>query len=124
MNDRDELAREVFIADNSGQSREDSLKDWAEYDFASEQSYAHTIADGLIAAGYRKPRTITTVEELDALAMGSKVVSAGYEWTKNYLTINTPSGGIEREVWFNVYDDFDAAADIELPATVLWEPLP
>jgi hypothetical protein len=69
-----------------------------------------------------KPRTITTVEELDALPMGSKVVSAGYEWTKNYATTNTPSGGIEREVWFNVYDDFDMSEDLALPAVVLHEP--
>lgn len=124
MNARDELAREIFIADNGGQSREASLRDWSEYDFASDQSYAHNIADGLLAAGWTKPRTIENAEELDALPMGSKVVSAGYEWTKNYATANTPSGGIEREVWFNVYDDFDTSEDFTLPATVLYEPTP
>ena len=31
------------------------------------------LADAIIAAGYRKPRTITTAEELDALPVGSVV---------------------------------------------------
>lgn len=54
MSARDDLAREIFIADNAGQSREASLADWAAYDMATAQSYAHNIADGLIAAGYGK----------------------------------------------------------------------
>jgi hypothetical protein len=32
------------------------------------------IADNILDAGYRKPRTITTVEELDALPFGSVVL--------------------------------------------------
>ena len=32
------------------------------------------VADAVLAAGYRKPRTITTAEELDALPDGSAVV--------------------------------------------------
>ena len=32
-------------------------------------------ADALLAAGYRKPRTITTAEELDALPRGAVVLS-------------------------------------------------
>ena len=35
--------------------------------------YAYPIADALLAAGYRRPRTITTVAELDALGIGSAV---------------------------------------------------
>ncbi|MFS0715508.1 hypothetical protein ABC337_04820 [Arthrobacter sp. 1P04PC] len=37
------------------------------------------VADHILAAGYRKPRTITTVEELDALAEGSVILSNGGE---------------------------------------------
>lgn len=33
-------------------------------------------ADAIVAAGYRKPRTITTVEELDALPEGSVIRDA------------------------------------------------
>ena len=68
------------------------------------------------------PRTITTVGELDALPVGSKVVSAGYEWAKNYQTNHTPGYEAEREVWFNVYDDFETSEELSLPATVLYEP--
>lgn len=34
-------------------------------------------ADAILAAGYRKPRTITTTEELDALPVGSVVLRNG-----------------------------------------------
>lgn len=51
MSARDELAREIFIADNSGQSREASLKDWEAY-LPGEYAYTYGIADGLLAAGY------------------------------------------------------------------------
>ena len=53
MSARDELALEVFIADNSGQTREASLTDWRMLSTAST-AYAHRIADGLLAAGYGK----------------------------------------------------------------------
>lgn len=36
------------------------------------------VAWHLLAAGYRRPRTITTVEELDALAVGSVVYAASH----------------------------------------------
>jgi len=35
----------------------------------------HAAADAILAAGYTKPRTITTVEELDALPEGSVVLA-------------------------------------------------
>lgn len=34
------------------------------------------MADAILAAGYRKPRQVTTVEELDALPFGSVVLDA------------------------------------------------
>ena len=75
MNARDDLALEIFIADNDGQTREASLKDWKMLSTAST-AYAHGIADGLIAAGWTKPRTITTAAEMDALPAGSTVVDS------------------------------------------------
>lgn len=36
-------------------------------------------ADALLAAGYRKPRTITTAEELDALPEGSAVLDNDHD---------------------------------------------
>lgn len=38
--------------------------------------HAPVIADAILAAGYRAPRTITTVEELDALPAGSMVLDS------------------------------------------------
>ena len=35
----------------------------------------HQAADAVLAAGYRKPRTIATVEELDALPDGSFIIT-------------------------------------------------
>lgn len=37
-------------------------------------SDAQAIADDILAAGYRKRRTVTTVEELDALPVGTVVI--------------------------------------------------
>lgn len=62
---RNDLAREIFIADNSGQSREASLKDWEWFATTNiRDEYIgryEAFADGLIAAGWTKPRTISTV---------------------------------------------------------------
>ncbi|MET4059973.1 hypothetical protein ABIB35_001518 [Arthrobacter sp. UYP6] len=65
---RDELALDIFLADNARQSEAEALVDWeAALSITAGTTYAHGIADGLIAKDYRKPRIITTVEELDAL---------------------------------------------------------
>lgn len=52
-NARDELARDIFIADN-WRNTQASGRDW---DWMSDEqvAYAYAIADGLIAKGYRKP---------------------------------------------------------------------
>lgn len=77
MTARDELAREIFITDNHHAKRIVMEAEWAER--GRSQKYAYAIADGLIAAGYHRHRTITTVEELDALAFGSVVLDADGE---------------------------------------------
>ena len=68
-NERDELADELqqFALTHD---REDG-RTWADY------------ADALLAAGYRKPRTITTPEELDALPVGSIILDVENDaWQK------------------------------------------
>lgn len=57
MNERDELAE---IVGNS---------------LVTRNSPKQT-ADEILAAGYRKPRTITTVEELDALPVGTIILDS------------------------------------------------
>lgn len=115
---REELAREIFIADNSGQPREHSLKDWAAYNIATAETYAHNIADGLIAAGWTKPRTITTTEELKGSHAGTLLREPdGDVWSID--------GSTDR--LFLIYDGADTTYDdheLILPATVLWEPAP
>lgn len=73
-------------------------------------------ADALLAAGYRKPQHVTTIEELDALPIGSVILDpAGLSLHKNEFTgwrasngaKNIPAGLLELEA---------------LPATVLYEP--
>lgn len=52
---RDELAREIFLADNARQPEAEALEDWgAALHITAGLTYAHGIADGLIAKGYRK----------------------------------------------------------------------
>lgn len=75
MSTRDDFARDVFLADNSSAPAGVAEKDWDEN--REHHDYAYEIADRLIAAGYSKPRTITTAEELDALPVGSVVLHHG-----------------------------------------------
>ena len=71
-------------------------------------------ADAIIAAGYRKPRTITTREELDELPSGSVVVLADGEpnvlHDNGWVLPNGPGG----------YTSWAIAQS--LPATVVYEP--
>jgi hypothetical protein len=46
------------------------------YDLNEGMATFELLAHATIAAGYRKPRTITTAEELDALPVGSAVLDA------------------------------------------------
>lgn len=99
-NERNELAREIFIADNS-----DSPDPAAEWEIRRAQ-YAYEIADGLLTAGYRKPRTITTAEELDALPDRAVILSR----FKDGIPMHSTMRG-----------DSEFAGNV-LPATILWEP--
>ena len=79
-------------------------------------------ADAILAAGYRKPRTITTAEELDALPDGSIVRDAkGFAWQKYRRPIS------QNPAWFAATrdDDFYNSSDFidanRTPISVLWE---
>ena len=72
---RDDLARDIFIADNSAHPNAGAEWDaFTDIGGACGGDYAYDIADGLLAAGYRKPRTITTAAELDALPAGAVIL--------------------------------------------------
>jgi len=76
-------------------------------------------ADAIIAAGYRKPRTITTVEELDALPVDSVVG----DWTARVYQKDAEEEAPEFPWWMMPGDQRRYPAKrITLPATVLHEP--
>lgn len=74
---------------------------------------AHHAADAVLAAGYRKPRTITTAEELDALPEGSVILSSGGD--------SAQKDGVG--YWYLWGGDIGLeSAEVALPAMVLHEP--
>lgn len=91
-----------------------------EWDAAEPGKYAaHVaghVADAILAVGYRKPRTITNVEQLETVYAGALLVDAvGEQWGVY--------GGEDRlflvaDGWEETYDD----DYIPLPATVVYEP--
>ena len=84
----------------------------------------YAVADAILAAGWRPPaRIVTTVEELDALAVGT-VVMEGDHGTPDDTGwgFKTMPGVFHRfpDGWHVVAGHGERAPD--LPATVLWEP--
>lgn len=68
----------------------------------------------------RKPRTITTVEELDALPEGSVVISGEYRHYRNGMQLSFQKWDDGR--WHRGGRSRDTHPDYFLPATVLHEP--
>ncbi|MDQ5861777.1 MAG: hypothetical protein M3536_05895 [Actinomycetota bacterium] len=84
-------------------------------------------ADAILAAGYRKPRTITTAAELDALPVGSVIRTSGHEdHFDPRVAVKTGFWMSESEWEVADAEDFclDSGELDDLPATVLWEPQP
>lgn len=112
-NARDELAKLLFVVDNR-----DALDAETEWRTAKPeyQDYAYILADAILAAGYTKPRTVTTVEELDALAVGSVVLDGAEYVARKERGGDAPNWAVTLHKFSN-----DASA-LSLPATVLYEP--
>lgn len=101
MSTRDELA--AIIGTSDGFNPNDFTEhDWDDY---------RVNADAILAAGYSKPRTITTAEELDALHM---------------VVVRSKGGSIANIVngraYVFGYEGSAPASTLALPATVLYEP--
>jgi hypothetical protein len=75
------------------------------------REYALAEADVILAAGYRKPRTVTTVAELDALPAGSVIRES------LLVCIKWGSGS-----WGTFSGDSYDSSRIDLPVTVLYTP--
>ncbi len=75
-------------------------------------------ADAILAAGYSKPRTITTVEELDALPVGVVVMDGHGDVARKlrsgWRILVAESGW---DAWLT-----DSMEETYLPATVLFTP--
>ncbi len=101
MNARDELAEVIYKAR------------WVDAVENAEMATDAKMAETILAAGWVKPRTITTVEELDALPLETVVKSAdGNVW-------ECLVGG-----WYETCSRArHASSDIALPAIVLHEPV-
>lgn len=88
------------------------------YDACTPHAEIDEAADDILAAGYRKPRTITTVEELDALSDESVVRSDFGVIHEKRVEFDT-----SRVIWVCPGDtDEHTAGKITLPAIVLHEP--
>jgi len=82
-------------------------------------SHAAHLADAILAAGYRKPRTITTAKELNALPKRTVIRDLdGDVLVADPLT--------DWEMFFQQIDETYhlTAGAVVLPATVLYEPEP
>lgn len=76
-------------------------------------------ADAILAAGYRKPRTITTVEELDRLGRGSTIVEPGGCVWVNDGQSEDPWASFGEDPWGGpIWTD---SSRITLPVTVIRE---
>jgi len=103
MSERDELARK--------------LDEWLDDEAPLNLRRYVPVADAILAAGYRRPRTVTTVEELDALANESLILDATSKCREGLTSI-------EGRNWWRAMGPSKVleSKDIALPATVLHEP--
>lgn len=71
------------------------------------------MADALLAAGYRKPQQVTTLEELDALPFETVIRDSGGHVLERW-------GEPEEKLWATVMvNAFIPCSDIAFPVTVL-----
>jgi hypothetical protein len=79
----------------------------------------HETATAILAAGYHKPRTIATAEELDALPEDSVVLD---DTRASHQRLPFEYRLTKEPLWAGFSDEPYTTDWIELPATVLWEP--
>ncbi|MDF9748677.1 hypothetical protein [Arthrobacter sp. ES3-54] len=117
MSAREDIAALLFTTDNSK-----AVAPWSEWEHSKKEprltEYVYAMADAILAAGYSKPHTITTVEELDALPEGSIVRTESYSlYVKDEIRVGPTSW------WVTTNEQFDfPSIDITLPATALYIP--
>lgn len=106
--ERDELALALFISQNHLINKDELVRVWHAGGGTSD---ARRMATAILAAGYRRPRTITEHygdEGIESLSCGS-VILAGI------TTSTLQSDGTWLDSWGSTYDFYE----LNLPATVL-----
>ena len=117
MSARDELAKLLFITDNHSPDAEQDWLHLKPYGPKYLRGY-YDGADAVLAAGYSKPRTITTEEELDALAPDCIVLDR--YGVANQLSVERITEGPPERLWYTTGADCNSS--VALPATVLYSP--
>lgn len=113
------------MSDTEARDQLADLIEWAETDtYATSQpdGMARTtiLADAILAAGFRPPaRTVTTVEELDALPDRSVIVAADCAILQ---CVGSGQPDWDGNVWQDEESRWLGSTDIDLPATVIYEP--
>lgn len=81
-----------------------------------------TIVDALIAAGYSRPRIVSTVEELEALESDSVVMEAPDQFGNRGAVYEAadPMGWEHKWMWGD--EQTSPSGALRLPVTVLFEP--
>lgn len=112
MNDRESLARALYVSRRPGST-------WEYMTARQKESYLRS-ADRLVnhfeLLGYQKARSVTTLEEVDALPFESVIRDAEGHVLERW---GEPEENLWVTVMVNAYIERD---DIALPATVLHEP--
>lgn len=121
MSERDELAH---ILDVQGAQVGDCGHEPGEADDCENgcRELLLGYADAILAAGYRKPRVVSTVEELEALPVGSAIVVRGEHIEVGVIATRVMVRGNDDE--WESYDAYETTEGLVeyLPATVLFEP--
>jgi hypothetical protein len=115
VSEREELFQ--IIWDGAVDDRVKDGKDLARVPVVRPKVWA--LVHGILAAGFKKPRTVTTVEELDALPLGSVVrCGHGRVYERDYVETNPR----DTTWWIETGSTKDyQSSSIELPATVIYE---
>jgi hypothetical protein len=111
MSERDELAKLLFVTDNDAAPEPEHEWEMTTRHNPAYAEYAFAMADAILAAGYRKPRTVATAEELDALPNGSIIRDDEGDGWQFFGLMG----------WFVTGGDKEGSESPTLPATVLYE---
>lgn len=122
MSARDELAKLLFVTDNDAAPDPGHEWEMTTRHNPAYAEYAFALSDAILAAGYRKARTITTAEEANDLPDRSAILTPGQiifrKWEDYY---GDGKHAWERELGQVVPAEL-LSDDGHFPATVLHEP--